>query len=216
MLKTNRHDGIIDQVKLAGFMPVIVGVGAIGRQVAVQLAGIGTPKVTLIDFDVVEDVNIATQGYRQFDLGKRKVDACMQAMQEINPDIEVIVHGKEAKDVDRPWDNAVIFCCVDSMSARKYISKTFIHNGPLFIDGRMSAEVVRVVTVTKDDPAGRYALTLCTDAAAYQERCTEKATIYTANIAGALMVSQLTSFMRDVPLVKDFTLNILTKELYQN
>ena len=36
----------------------VVGVGAIGRQVALQLAAIGIPKLQLIDHDTVEPVNL--------------------------------------------------------------------------------------------------------------------------------------------------------------
>ena len=40
----------------------VIGVGATGRQVALQLAAIGTPRVTIYDFDVVEEGNLAAQG----------------------------------------------------------------------------------------------------------------------------------------------------------
>ncbi|HBN76613.1 MAG TPA: thiamine biosynthesis protein ThiF, partial [Planctomycetaceae bacterium] len=47
----------------------VIGVGAIGRQVALQLAAIGMPQLQLIDFDAVEASNITTQGYLESDLG---------------------------------------------------------------------------------------------------------------------------------------------------
>ncbi len=41
----------------------VIGIGAIGRQVALQLAAMGVPTLQLIDFDTVEAVNLAPQGY---------------------------------------------------------------------------------------------------------------------------------------------------------
>ena len=39
--------------------------GRAGRQVALQLAAIGTPRIQLIDFDLVDQSNITTQGFAQ-------------------------------------------------------------------------------------------------------------------------------------------------------
>ena len=58
-----RQRDIIPPPALAACHATVIGVGAIGRQVALQLAAIGIPKLTLIDFDVVEPVNLAPQGY---------------------------------------------------------------------------------------------------------------------------------------------------------
>lgn len=62
----------------------VIGVGAIGRQVALQLAAIGVPRLQLIDFDTVEEVNLASQGYLQDDLGRPKVQATADLCQQIH------------------------------------------------------------------------------------------------------------------------------------
>jgi len=41
----------------------VIGVGAIGRQVALQLAALGVRRIQLVDFDCVELSNVTTQGY---------------------------------------------------------------------------------------------------------------------------------------------------------
>ncbi len=80
---------LVPQARLAREAVTVVGVGAIGRQVALQLASIGVRQLVLIDFDVVDRTNVTTQGYAHRDLGQLKVDAVRQAVREIDPEIEV-------------------------------------------------------------------------------------------------------------------------------
>ena len=52
---------------------VVIGVGAIGRQLALQLAALGISRLTLFDDDVVNVENLAPQGYWPEELGMPKV-----------------------------------------------------------------------------------------------------------------------------------------------
>lgn len=45
------------------FRMTVIGVGAVGRQVALQLAAMGVSRFQLFDFDIVEPTNINFQGY---------------------------------------------------------------------------------------------------------------------------------------------------------
>ena len=58
-----RQEGLVPQKALSGVAATVIGVGAIGRQVALQLAAIGAPRLQLIDFDIVNETNVTTQGY---------------------------------------------------------------------------------------------------------------------------------------------------------
>ena len=49
-----RQQQIIPADRLAAVKATVIGVGAIGRQVALQLAAIGVPQLQLIDHDTVE------------------------------------------------------------------------------------------------------------------------------------------------------------------
>src|SRR5688500_1272274 len=51
----------------------VIGVGAIGRQVALQLAALGARRLQLVDFDEVDDSNVTTQGYARHEVGMAKV-----------------------------------------------------------------------------------------------------------------------------------------------
>ena len=70
-----RQRDIVPPEKLAGSHAIIIGVGAIGRQVAVQLAAVGISHLTLIDHDIVGVENLAPQAYWPEDIGNKKVEA---------------------------------------------------------------------------------------------------------------------------------------------
>src|SRR5579871_1178795 len=70
-----RQREIVPPDKLARCHAVVIGVGAIGRQVSLQLAAVGVPLLVLYDHDVVAVENLAAQGYRPDQLGRNKADA---------------------------------------------------------------------------------------------------------------------------------------------
>ena len=80
-------------------------------------------------------------------------------------------------------------------------------------DGRMAAEVIRVLA--SDHPSGdsAYPRTLFAAGEAYQGSCTAKSTIYAANIAAGLMLGQFARWLRGLPVIRDQTLNLLAAEL---
>src|ERR1700722_4568209 len=110
-----QHD-LVPTDRLAQLTATVIGVGAIGRQVALQLASIGAWRVELVDFDRVEMTNVTTQGYLAGDVGQLKVDATRRAVELIDPTISVRTVADRFR-ARRPVGEAV-FCCVDSISAR--------------------------------------------------------------------------------------------------
>jgi len=50
-----RQKELVPPDKLLDIKATVVGVGAIGRQVSLQLSAIGVPELQLIDFDQVSD-----------------------------------------------------------------------------------------------------------------------------------------------------------------
>ena len=92
MNQTDRYSRQADLVPSAGLAELaatVIGVGAIGRNVALQLAAIGLPRLQLVDFDVVDETNVVTQGFRQADVGQTKVMAVADAVRQLNPHIIV-------------------------------------------------------------------------------------------------------------------------------
>src|SRR2546422_9939577 len=58
-----RQRSIVPPERLAACHALVIGVGAIGRQVALQLAALGMPKLTLFDDDYVGVENLGPKGY---------------------------------------------------------------------------------------------------------------------------------------------------------
>src|SRR5262245_60729139 len=85
----SRQESLVPQDILVPLHVTVIGVGAIGRQVAIQLAALGVRKLTLVDFDVVEHTNVTTQGYLAADLGVSKVEATARVLRQIEPAIEL-------------------------------------------------------------------------------------------------------------------------------
>ncbi|MGE3405795.1 MAG: ThiF family adenylyltransferase [Pirellulales bacterium] len=62
-----RQAELVPHQQLAATLVTVIGVGAIGRQVALQLASLGAARLQLVDFDRVDASNVTTQGYLQSD-----------------------------------------------------------------------------------------------------------------------------------------------------
>jgi molybdopterin/thiamine biosynthesis adenylyltransferase len=213
-MSTSRFERQQDLVPLTALMPLtttVIGVGAIGRQVAIQLAAIGARQIQLIDFDTVEPTNITTPGYLQADLGQLKVTATANHIRAIDPEITVA----EIATRFRP-DLAIgeaIFCCVDSISARSAIWRAIRHRCQFWTDGRMLGETMRILTAFDSASREHYATTLFQQSEAQAGSCTSKSTIYTANIAAGLMIHQFTRWLRDIESSPDLILNLVSDEL---
>ena len=150
----------------------VIGVGAVGRQVALQLAALGAPRIQVIDFDSVEPTNVTTQGYCESDIGRAKVDAITAAMRRIDPAINVeIVQDRYRPKVDI---GEAVFCCVDTISARAAIWRSAGLRSQFWSDARMLGEVVRVLVVADEVGRDHYPVTLFRQAEAQPGRCTAR------------------------------------------
>ena len=206
-----RQSSLVPPERLSQVSATVIGVGAIGRQVALQLAAIGVPRLQFIDFDQVELTNITTQGYQVADLGKFKTTATREAAESLAPEISIT----ELQDRFRPRHNtgSVIFCCVDSISAREAIWRAISAKCEFFVDGRMLGEVIRVLAISLPEMQGYYESTLFDQSVAHTGACTAQSTIYTANIAAGVMLHQFSRFLRRLPVDRDLSLNLLASEL---
>lgn len=105
----------------------IVGCGSVGSTVAYMLARTGVTNFTLWDFDIVEPHNLANQMFRQKDIHKPKVEALLDIICEINPDI-----ADCAKLKPEGWKgqqlSGYVFLCVDNIDLRREIVEKHFDN----------------------------------------------------------------------------------------
>ena len=205
-----RQRDLVPTDKLNEMTITVIGVGAIGRQVAIQLAAIGVRHLQLMDFDVVEPTNITTQGYFTEDLRQSKVFATAGLLRRIDPTIQV----EPIVDRYRPSlpTGEVVFCCVDSISARSAIWRCLKEQCEFWSDGRMLGETMRILTATDAESRQHYATTLFPQAEAQTGSCTSQSTIYCASIAAGLMVHQFTRWLRGLPVSSDLAFNLLSDD----
>jgi sulfur carrier protein ThiS adenylyltransferase len=207
----SRQQDLVPMERLSTCKATVVGVGAIGRQVALQLAAMGVPWLQLVDFDIVEESNLASQGYLEEDLGRMKVEATADLCGKINRNLEVravIDRFKRSMEVGN-----VVFVCVDRIDTRRLIWEAVSNKVDFFADGRMAAEVLRVLVACDAANRKHYPTTLFAAEEAYAGSCTAKTTIYCANIAAGLMLAQFAKWLRHLPVEPDLSLNLLTAEL---
>ena len=115
----SRQRDIIPLEKLAACRATVIGVGAIGRQVALQLAAMGVSWLQLVDFDVVEPSNLCSQGFLEKDLGRPKVEATADLCREINHGLEL--HQVSARFRRSMQIGSAVFCCVDQIETRRQV-----------------------------------------------------------------------------------------------
>jgi len=207
----SRQRDIVPADRIDKTKATVIGVGAIGRQVALQLAAMGVPWLQLVDFDTVEISNLASQGYLEEDLGKTKVAATAALARQANKSIIVIESDQRFRRSLEVGNN--LFCCVDSIEIRRIIWEALKDRISFFIDGRMTAEIVRIITVTNRKSREYYPSTLFSQAEAYSGPCTARTTIYCSNIAAGFMITQFAKYLRNLNIDCDFQLNLLAGEL---
>jgi sulfur carrier protein ThiS adenylyltransferase len=209
----SRQRDIIPQERLAACRATVIGLGAIGRQVALQLAAMGIAWLQLVDFDQVEPSNLASQGFLEGDLGKFKVDAAAELCCQINNGLQPHLNAVATRFRRSMAIGNVLFCCVDQIETRRQIWDVVQRKADFFCDGRMAAEVLRIVTVADSVSRQRYPETLFSSREAYAGSCTAKATIFCANVAAGLMLSQFAKWLRGLATDFDCQLNLLSAEL---
>lgn len=194
-----RHLDILPPEKCE--VPVtVIGAGAIGSMTVLQLVKMGFSDVTVYDFDTVSEENMSCQWFRIKDIGKSKVNA----LQELIEDFTNI----KIKVVDGKWDGQVcdgyVITAVDCMATRKQAFDTHVQLGfktKYIIDPRMSAErallYVMAPNYTKDVDA--YKKAWYSNESSTQESCTSKATMYTACMISGLVCKAMKDLVTDNP-----------------
>lgn len=207
----SRQRDIVPVERIANCNATIIGVGAIGRQVALQLSAMGIPWLQLIDHDTVEWSNLASQGYLEGEMGQSKVNATLKLCRKINTSSQIQVISERFRRSMAIGN--VVFCCVDKIAVRRLIWESVKDKVSFFVDGRMSAEVLRVLTACDIKSREHYPTTLFNADEAFIGPCTAKTTIYCANIAAGLMLAQFTKYLRQLSIDSDIHLNLLASEL---
>ena len=123
-ISTERLLGSIDLDHMHDSLVSIVGIGG-ANGIAEDLVRSGLGKISLIDFDVVDESNLATQGYYINDIGRLKIDALSERLLNINPDLEVTKSSRSFLDLNENelleliGDSKIILMMTDDFYAQR-------------------------------------------------------------------------------------------------
>lgn len=176
----------------------VIGVGGIGGPAALALAKLGIKELTLVDDDVVEAHNLPNQLVVLGSEGFAKVDIVAELLRSLST-AKIQPFKRRIRD-DTPAGLAaqtpgafqgVVISAVDSMASRQVIWSQARYNAavPLFVDGRMGGEFMRIYAVRpcQPDEVAKYEATLYSSDETAPLRCGAEAIIYATMVVGALI-----------------------------
>lgn len=99
----------------------IIGCGSVGSTVAENLVRLGVRDITLYDFDTVASHNIANQMFFAQDIGKPKIEALLDMLCKINPELKHTIRICNDGWTDETRLSGYVFLCVDNIELRKKI-----------------------------------------------------------------------------------------------
>jgi sulfur carrier protein ThiS adenylyltransferase len=211
----SRQEKIISTEVIGATNVAIIGVGAVGREVARTLACNGVGNITLYDFDTVELHNCTTQGYYEADVGRPKVDCTKEELLRINSKLNIdAVNDRWRPNKKKKFDGA--FFCVDSLDMRGTLFNYFNEAVGFIADSRIGGEQIRLVNVFDEESKAHYPTTITNDAEAYADGCHVPMIKHSAGIAANMLVQSFIQYLRSGTsmLEKDRLFSLPSSDLY--
>jgi len=125
--------------KVAKAKVLIVGAGALGNEVAKNLALMGVGYIFILDFDTIELANLSRSVlYRESDTGRRKAEVAAARLKDLNPNVRVqYLHADVTTGLGlgiiRRMD--VIVGCLDNREARLAVNRFAYWMNKPWVDG---------------------------------------------------------------------------------
>lgn len=176
---------------------VVGGSGGIGSTLTFLLGRLEC-EIYLYDFDIVDEPNLGSQLFRTKDLGKSKVSAIKEIVNEFSKNNNIYDMGKFTQSSPV---GPIVFAGFDNMEARSLMFNKWceLDEKELFIDGRLLAEQGMIFCVTPDR-IEKYKEHLFEDSEVETVPCTYKATPHCSFLITSMMVSFFTNYMSNKKL----------------
>jgi len=218
LLKRHKRQlGIVSPAQLQSPI-VVIGAGGIGSWAVLALAKMGCPNITVIDFDIVEDHNVATQFYKESQIKMFKVDALEENILLFTGVGIIPIPVKwervfEDEDFQEHLKESIVISALDSLAERKKLfkflteKKIYTHS---YIDSRMGGELFRMFTIDWFVPESvqKYTAKLFSKTKVHREPCTERAISYNTFLSGAMIAHAVKQILKDKTFVPEIYVDI--------
>lgn len=184
----------------------VIGLGAVGRQVALQLTALGIPKLQLIDGAKVATTDVTTKGFLHEDIGDARVDAVGGLCHRVEPMLDLdTIHDCFRSSFEV---GTAVFCCIDSAPIRARILQTVASKTRFWGDARVSGETVRIAAASVDSVAKRRATSRFDEQRPRSVRRSTRSPLYVASLAAGLLIYQFARYLRQKPPEVDAKLDL--------
>ena len=140
--------GLAGQERLRGAKVLIVGAGGLGSPVGLYLAAAGVGIIGIVDDDIVEPSNLHRQVlHATADIGREKSASAADAIQQLNPHVDVRVHQERLTPARAPVllrDYDIVVDGSDNYATRYAINDACAELGVVWVYGsveRFSGQV---------------------------------------------------------------------------
>ncbi|HRA10027.1 MAG TPA: ThiF family adenylyltransferase [Chitinophagaceae bacterium] len=178
---------------------LIVGCGAIGRNVASCVARLGVKSIDLVDNDIVEAHNIIPQNWSQGDCGKTKVEVLAEEIvSQMGEAIKVSAYPNKwaPRIVGKNTTYDAVWSTVDNIDIRKLLYNYYRDKCKYFFDVRIGASVAQILTVKDMETTNDWYLkTIFPSSESASFGCVQPMSNYIANIAAGTSVNQFANLM---------------------
>jgi len=182
----NRYDRQSDIVKSADLtLPIhLIGAGGIGSWTALLLAKMGCSNIIVYDDDIVEDHNVASQFFKEEQLGRLKIDALYDnVLEQTGTEIEKVENIVEEEYIDK----GLVVIAMDSMAERIRLGNLYKDKPIHIIDGRMGGLSFEIYNCKAD----KYLETTVDPIDVDHEPCTAKAICFTPAVISGMMANHV-------------------------
>lgn len=181
LLRYSRHIlldevGIEGQQRLLDSHALVVGAGGLGCAVALYLAASGVGHITLADHDVVDLTNLQRQiAHTTQRVGQAKVHSAAQAMQALNPEVEVTPLQAQldaAQLLEQVAHMQVVVDCCDNFQTRQAVNAACVtHRVPLVSGAALRWDGQLAVYDPRHASSPCYACVFAPDVAPEETQC---------------------------------------------
>jgi len=144
------------QRKIKSASVLLAGAGAIGNEVAKNLAMLGVGRLIIVDRDTVELSNVSRMiFFEPSELGMNKAEVLARNIHDKYPYVETLAFRGELEKMPLKFylDSDVVVCGLDNVISRIYLAQTCRRYSIPLVDGGITGLSARVHTyVPPDDP----------------------------------------------------------------